>query len=131
MARRQTDDIPTEPLIPVATIAIRTGQLDEVIWRRLDARGWRAQQDWDDTWVVPRSQAREIFVELTAAKADYDRAEHVYAEKQQADELEGRLQPVRAFEAAERAARTRVRGVEVTAPGAEKPWADLPSEGDD
>ena len=130
MARRTTD-VPVEPLVSVAEVAIRTGSLEEPIWRRMEAKGWRAVQDWGDGWCMSWTQAREIYREFTGAKADYDRAQHEFTEKQMADELEGRLQPVRAFESAERAARTRVRGVEVTAPGAEKPWADTTGGADE
>jgi hypothetical protein len=129
MARRTTD-VPAEPLIPVSRIAIVTGQLDEVIWRRLEARGWRAEQDWDDDWVVPRSQAREIYLELTAAKADYHRKQHEYTEKQQAAELAGRMQPVTAYEDAVRRGERRVPGVIVSCPGEspEPGWMDSAGE---
>ena len=84
---------------------------------RLEAKGWKALPDWDDNWVVPRSQAREIFVELTTEKADYARAQREFTEKQQAAELAGRMAPVTAYENAVRAGERRVPGVVVSAPG--------------
>ena len=119
MARRSAN-IPAEPLVPVAEVAIRTGQLEEPVWRLMEQKGWRAVPDWGDSWCMSWTQAREIYLELTAAKADYDRLQHEYTEKQQAAELAGRMQPVTAYENAKARAERRVPGVMVSGPDAER-----------
>jgi hypothetical protein len=124
MARRTTD-VPAELLIPVATIAIRTRMLDEVIWRAVEQRGWKAQQDWDDSWVVPRSQARQIYQEITGAVAAADVANRKAMDEQMDREHQGRMWPSKAFELAEKQAARKVRGVQTFGPDDPTPsWGE-------
>jgi hypothetical protein len=52
--------------------------------------------------------------------------------KQQDEELEARMWPVRAYELARQSTERRVPGgVQVSLPGDEQPWADQPSREDD
>jgi hypothetical protein len=126
---RNNNDVPAEPLVVISLVAGRLRYPEEAIWNRLEPSD--VIRDWDGGYCDSWSKAKSLVDEISAATEAHEQVERQRREKQMADELEGRLQPVRAYEAAERAARTRVRGVEVTAPGAEKPWADLPGSGED
>ena len=128
MARR-VSEVPTEPLIPIDLVALRTGQLEEVIWRRMEATGLKAVPDWDRTWCMPRSQAAQIFEEITGETAAYERVERQRREQQMADEHEGRMQPVRAYEDAIASEKGKVAGG-VQAFGPDDPTPSW-GEGDD
>jgi hypothetical protein len=125
MARR-TADTPAEPLIPVDLVALRTGQLEETIWRKMEALGWKAVPDWDRTWCMPRSQAQQLFEEITGATEEYERVERQRREQQMADEHEGRMRPVRAYEEALASEKGKVAGgVQAFGPDDPTPgWAE-------
>ena len=81
---------------------------------------------------MPRSQARQVYLEFTAETAEYARAHHEFTEKQQTAELAGRMAPVRAYEDAVRAGERRVPGVVVSAPGEAEPgWMSDVGEDDE
>jgi hypothetical protein len=125
MARR-VSEVPTEPLIPIDVVALRCRQNEETIWRRMEALGWKAVPDWDHTWCMPRSQAAHLFEEITGATTEYERVERQRREQQMADEHEGRMQPVRAYEAALASEKGKVHGgVQVFGPDDPTPgWAE-------
>jgi hypothetical protein len=133
---RGSNSSPTEVLIPIVSIANRLGYVEEVLWRRLTPG--EAVEDWDGTWAVPWSRAKQLFDRLSTENAEHERTERQRREAQMDAEREARMWPVRAFELAEQQAKQRVRGVEVVAPppspGPAPPdpaWADLPSLSDD
>jgi hypothetical protein len=123
--RRNNGDALAEPLIPISLVALRCGHLDETIWRKL--REGETVSDWDWTYCLPWSRAKQLYDEISGATAAADAENQRRIAEQQDREQFAREYPVRAFK---EAAKTRVRGVEVTVPGEpEPPW--MHGEGED
>jgi hypothetical protein len=93
------------------------------------SRPVKVLETWDHLPEIRASRATEIRDEFVAAREENTCCNAENIAKQLDRELEGRMAPVRAFEAAEKAARERVKGVEVTVP--EPAWASAPSEDDE
>jgi hypothetical protein len=133
---RGSNSSPTEVLIPIVSIANRLGYVEEVLWRRLTPG--EAVEDWDGTWAVPWSRAKQLFDRLSTENAEHERTERQRREAQMDAEREARMWPVRAFELAEQQAKQRSAGWRWWRrhrhPGPAPPdpaWADLPSLSDD
>jgi hypothetical protein len=123
MARRGNDDI-SEERVPINEIAMRSGFPIEAVRNKLEES--EIFERWDHVLCVRESRATEILDELVAAAAENNRMNHENTERQLAAELEGRLQPYRAWQYAVASEKGKVPGgVQAFGPGDPTPrWAE-------